>query len=477
MKQLDKILFIAVLAMIVALAMAAPQITNPALAAVTGATGPTSNTGPAIPVNPYAQLKPLSGNQRVDPNQFQLLTNTFPGKNAQAQYYANAPFFYTDAAHYARMNTMPPLDIVRTRTGTYETTHGIQSPDYAGYALGFQNEGKAYEYRNLYSPGPVGVQGLKGYASNPNGNQGFLSGGDNTFGNQCEPIDPADCEKYKGCELVYRRGKQVCAEIGQEITGTPANSLLYNIKKETKFDIKIGMTAKGKANKVFTDIDTRTRLNEMEHLEHAAEQYFFKYFGLNFTDYNTFEGAQMIPFKLSDDIFLQVTDSMLPVDFGIIPERNRVLVDGFMVKPMYGETVVLGGEYAQIKGDVSVFMKESETLVYYEYRIIDEFGHLFKRLQFIVPYPLEINNKGVTGWFACVYGGEDWGYGRDYGVSQIVNYADHEAFTFNNLILFDKEYKFNHHYARGQSAVSAHYGKRDDRSSRAKKPYRGGQRP
>mmetsp|Transcript_3129 Transcript_3129/g.4617 ORF Transcript_3129/g.4617 Transcript_3129/m.4617 type:complete len:493 (+) Transcript_3129:294-1772(+) len=416
----------------------APQ--GAGIAALQGTAGPTSNTGPAVPVNPYSQVKPISGNQLVQPNQFQQMTNTLTGHNALAAYTANAPYFYTDVARQQKNLNAPPIDISRSGRGIYETTHAINSPNYEGYTLGFQKGGEAFEYRNMQQHGPVGINGLVGYSTNPNNNVDYDNYDPDSAVNSpcssvCNDVDadacPSTCDATAECYYSASKCRPIVFE-----SGTTGKSLLYNIDQIPDFAAKLTFMAKGVANKIFTDIDTRTRVGQMEGLELKATVYFHDWFGLDFTNYRTFNGAQMVPFKLSDDIFLQVTESILPGTESIIPERNRVLIDGFMVRPMAGETVVLRGKYAALMGDNSLFMKESETLMYYQYRIVDEFGQLYQTFDFIVPYPLKTSNKGVTGWYACVFN-ENLGLGRDYGLHQIVNYADSEAITFTSTLLFE----------------------------------------
>lgn len=322
-----------------------------------------------------------------------------------------------------------------------ETTSGFTSMNQLGHSLGYNANQQSFTF----------ADSLSGYAY-----------GNNVNNFNCENLNPVQCRSNADyCELVTDTATQTknCRR------KTVIDGLFPSIPNAPNFHAKLHFHAKGTVRSVFVDIDTRTRLGQMDQFTDRAINYFFHRFGLNFEYFNTYEGAQMIPFKWTDEMYLQVQDAYLPTNSITIPERNRVLVDGFLVKPLYGETVVLKGEYAQNVNQDSVFLEPDEILIYLEYRVVDEFNRLFHKFRFDLCEPLKTNRVGIAGWTASItrvdhelenrgdcldyYRNYDptsnrrnscfdwtWGIGVDQGILEIVEYDGLMDFAFSNVITF-----------------------------------------
>lgn len=338
----------------------------------------------------------------------------------------------------------------------YETTTGFTSTNQMGHALGIFQTGTS---------NPTIIDPLTGYAY-----------GANKF--SCTNFGETQCNT----------NLDTCYWLNGKCYDSITNGQKPNLPSPPNFYAKLHFHAKGTVRSIFVDSDSRTRIGDVEEFRERAEQYFYQKFGLDFQYFNTYEGAQLIPFKWTDEMYLQVQDAILPDNAPIIPERNRVLVDGFLVKPLYGETVVLKGEYAASIGKTSVFLEPDEILIYLEYRIVDEFNRLYHKFRYVLCEPLKTNRVGIAGWTASViridytsefedvcidaYGpvtnpgipeeaflvidgvettetaicyrnpelcscyDPNWGIGTDQGILEVVEYDGLMDFAFSNVITF-----------------------------------------
>lgn len=144
---------------------------------------------------------------------------------------------------------------------------------------------------------------------------------------------------------------------------------------------------------------------------------FFKYqFGVDFYGQDEYEGLIINGAKDSDALFYQVISADLPYGAKLIPRRNRIIQEKFIVSAKPGYATTLGGAYAAYLGQYTVRMDPGEVLEYGALHVIDENDNVVFTMDYHYNYPLIPNTVGVVGLNAEVLSSYGFGFMRGASV-------------------------------------------------------------